>query len=197
MNILRHFLLWNLGLARAQGWPEREAGYFQFLRRHAEGKKRLVEIGCWQGVSTLFLRECMASDGVLYAVDPYGPGRLGCNFAQIIAHRHVNRLSRGQVIWIRRTEAEASRLLAGQGDFDFILIDHVPSYEAMKSAWENWSGRMASNGLVIALGTNRVSLTPEEDPGSCDYSDTVMRQDPRYQVVESFGQYAVFLRKDQ
>jgi predicted O-methyltransferase YrrM len=194
MRVLGHFLRWRLGLAQPQSWPEREEGYFQFLRRYAEGRRRLVEIGCWQGVSTFCLRQQMASEGVLYAVDSYEPGRLGFNFSQIIAHHHVNRLSRGRVIWLRHTEAEASRILAGQEGFDFILIDHVPSYEAMKSAWENWSDRVIPGGVILALGTGRHKISTNELPSSYHYGVEVMRQDRRYQVVEQYDQYTAFLR---
>ena len=64
---------WLFGLAPAEVWTtsaEREC-----LVRHASGCRRIVEIGVWHGGTSKSLRAAIAPSGVLYAVDPYPPGR--------------------------------------------------------------------------------------------------------------------------
>ena len=64
-----HYLNYRLGRASAltQTTEAERAG----LRRHAQGRKRLAEIGVFHGVNTRAFREAMAADGVLLAVDPF------------------------------------------------------------------------------------------------------------------------------
>ena len=68
---------WRLGLTAADHWmmPDESA----CLLGHAAGKKRLAEIGVWEGGTTRRLREVMAPGGLLFAIDPYPPGRSGIN----------------------------------------------------------------------------------------------------------------------
>src|SRR5438552_13493797 len=129
MRVLTHFLLWNLGLAKVSTWYT--PAEVNCLERHATGKHRLVEIGCWQGVNTRLLRSVMAPDGVLFAVDPYSPGRLGFSAQQIIAHREVGRLQKGRVRWIRLTDVEAARQFVDQCEapVEFVFSDCVNSFD--------------------------------------------------------------------
>ena len=55
------------------------------LAKHAAGKKRLVEVGVWHGVTTRLLRSVMDPAGVYFAIDPYVTGRLGFSAPQQIA----------------------------------------------------------------------------------------------------------------
>ena len=82
-----HFLFWKMGLAPADTQTteaERAA-----LARYAKDTRRLVEIGVWHGVTTTILRRVMAADGILFAVDPFFPGRLGFSVQKLIAHGEV------------------------------------------------------------------------------------------------------------
>ena len=80
-----HFGLWLLGLARAE--TQTTAAERACLARHAAGRKRLVEIGVWHGVTTRVLQGTMAQHGVLYAVDPFPVGRLRFSMQAVIARR--------------------------------------------------------------------------------------------------------------
>lgn len=72
MRVIAHFARWLVGLvpAETQTTPAERA----CLVHHAAGCRRLVEIGVWHGVTTAALRAAMASDGMLYAVDPFPRG---------------------------------------------------------------------------------------------------------------------------
>ena len=148
MSVLAHFLKWQVGLARAETQTtdaERDC-----LAKHAAGKKCLVEIGVWHGVTTCRVRAAMAADGVLYAIDPYPTGRLGVSFQKRIAHSGVERIPNGRVEWVRKTGVDAARDLASElaGKVDFIFVDGDHSYDGLKGDWEAWGGLVAPGGAV-------------------------------------------------
>src|SRR4051794_36197858 len=78
------------------------------LANHARGQKRIVEIGVWQGATTRRLREAMARDGVIFAVDPYITGRLGISLPRVIARSTVKASRNGEVRWLRMTGVDAA-----------------------------------------------------------------------------------------
>lgn len=196
MRVLTHFLLWNAGLARAEtqtSEPERAC-----LARHAEGRRRLVEVGVWHGVTTCRLRRAMNTDGVLFGVDPYPPGRLGFSAQRVIARREVERSSGGEVRWLRLTGVEAARLLAEECEppLDFVFIDGDHSYEGLRGDWEAWSGLVAPGG-VVALHDSCSSAEREiEDAGSVRYTRDVVRRDARYELAEVIDTLTVMRRKE-
>jgi predicted O-methyltransferase YrrM len=196
LRVLTHFLLWNAGLARAEtqtSEPERAC-----LARHAEGRRRLVEVGVWHGVTTCRLRRAMNSDGVLFGVDPYPPGRLGFSAQRVIARREVERSSGGEVRWLRLTGVEAARHLAEECEplLDFVFIDGDHSYEGLRGDWEAWSGLVAPGG-VVALHDSCSSAEREiEDAGSVRYTRDVVRRDARYELAEVIDTLTVMRRKE-
>src|ERR1700726_1292695 len=88
MLVTQHFALWMLGLASAETQSSEHER--RCLAHHARGKKKLVEIGVWHGVSTCVLRCAMDPDGELLCVDPYPAGRFGFSVQQVIAQRTVS-----------------------------------------------------------------------------------------------------------
>ena len=134
LRVASHFLLWSVGLARAEtqtSTAERAA-----LSEAARGRRRLVEIGVWHGVTTARLRASMDPEGVLYAVDPFQPGRLGFSMQRVIAVREVGRIGGGKVHWVRLPGALAAEQILREGPVDFIFIDGDHSYEGLRSDWE-------------------------------------------------------------
>jgi hypothetical protein len=59
------------------------------IARHAVRRKRIAEIGVFQGVTTRRLREVMHPEGVLFAIDPFYKNRLGVCLYKMIAAREV------------------------------------------------------------------------------------------------------------
>src|SRR5437016_13565869 len=106
MNVLIHFVKWKLGVARAE--TQTTEAERSCLAAHAAGKRRLVEIGVWHGVTTCRIRAAMAPEAVLYAVDPYPTGRLGVSFQRKIARQEVVRVKRGRGVWGRQTGGQAA-----------------------------------------------------------------------------------------
>src|SRR6185503_4484059 len=184
MRVMAHFLLWSLGLAR----PETQTSDAErdCLAHHAGGKKRLVEIGVWHGVTTCRLRQAMSSDGILFAVDPYPIGRLGFSAQQIIAHREVSRVLNGSVRWIRATGAEAARYYSTSGGetIDFVFIDGDHSYEALRGDWEGWSPFIAKGGIVALHDSHSSNARQINDAGSVIFTNEVILLDPRFELIE-------------
>jgi predicted O-methyltransferase YrrM len=191
---LVHFLKWQVGLAAAQTqttFAERDC-----LARQAQGKRCLVEIGVWHGVSTCRLRTAMADSGVLYAVDPYPVGRLGVSFPRRIARAEVRRVSNGRVEWIRLTGVEAARTLAANlaGKVDFVFIDGDHSYDGLRGDWEGWAPLLAPGGVVALHDSRSTSARPIDDAGSVRYTQEVIRADQRFAVTDEIDSLTVLRR---
>ena len=195
MRVLTHFVLWSLGLARAETQTtdaERDC-----LARHAAGRKRLVEVGVWHGVTTRRLRTAMAPDGVLFAVDPYPAGRLGFSAQRLIARREVAAAANGSVCWLRTTGVQAARdpAVAEGGPVDFVFIDGDHSYEGLRGDWEAW-GPFVAPGGIVALHDSRSSATRRiDDAGSAAFTREVIRHDPRFEPVEAVDTLTVLRRR--
>jgi predicted O-methyltransferase YrrM len=194
MNTVCHFILWKLGLAAATTQTtdaERDC-----LAKHATGRRCVVEIGVWHGVTTSRLLQAMAPDGILFAVDPYPPGRLGVSFPQWIAHRQVKQASNGRVRWIRSTGAEAARAFPSLSRdlADFLFIDGDHSYEGIRQDWEGWSPLVAPDGVVALHDSNPTPTHPIEEAGSVQYTRQVILHDPRFQLLEVVDSLTVLRR---
>lgn len=190
-----HYLRWLLGLS--QPITQTTAAERDTLARHATGRRRLVEIGVFHGVTTRRLRETMAADGLLWAVDPFPPNRFGFSYAERIAHATAGGCERGDCRWIRDTGAAAAQMYATQESqpVDFIFVDGDHSWEGIRADWEGWSPLVAPQGIV-ALHDSR--STPErniEDAGSVRYTNSVIRVDPRFLVIETVDSLTVLQRQ--
>jgi predicted O-methyltransferase YrrM len=192
---LTHFLLWNVGLTRAE--TQTSEAERACLARHAEGRRRLAEVGVWHGVTTCRLRRAMAQDGVLFGVDPYPPGRLGFSAQRFIARREVSKSEGGEVRWLRLTGEEAARRLARDGaqPVDFVFIDGEHSYEGLRRDWESWSGLVAPGGVVALHDSCSSASRDIEDAGSVRYTREVIRLDARFEVAEVVDTLTVLRRK--
>ena len=88
------------------------------LAKHASGKKSLVEVGVFQGVTTCALRKAMDPKGTLYGIDPFYRNRLGICYHQIIAER------------------------------DFVFIDGDHSWEGIETDWLGFSPLICKGGII-------------------------------------------------
>ncbi len=194
MRTLPHFLLWNMGLAEAETQTTRAER--NCLERHAANKRHLVEIGVWHGVTTACLREVMAPDGVLVAVDPYPRGRLGVSLPRIIAKREVGRLSCGTVRWVRTTGAEAAERHAARRTepIDFIFIDGDHSYDAIAADWYGWSPLVGRRGVVALHDSRSGAGRNLDDAGSAVFTREVILQDPQFAVIDEVDTLTVIQR---
>lgn len=194
MSVLIHYLKWQFGLAPAT--TQTTSSERDCLAAHAAGKRCLVEIGVWHGVTTRRLRTVMASGGVLYAVDPYPVGRLGISFQQRIAQSEVGKVRNGRVEWVRQTGAAAARELAAPlvGTVEFAFIDGDHSYDGLKADWEGWSNLLAPNAIIALHDSRSTSLRPINTAGSVVFTRDVIRNDERFELVDEVDSLTVLRR---
>lgn len=190
-----HFGLWCLGVAHAE--TQTTDAERACLARHAAGKKRLVEIGVWHGVTTRLLRNAMAENGVLYAVDQFPVGRLRFSMQQVIARREVSKAPHGSIVWIRAKSVETARQYAASGCplVEFVFIDGDHSYDGLLGDWENWISLLGPDGIV-ALHDSRSSASRSIDgAGSVRFTSDVVLKDPHFDVVEVVDTLTVLRRR--
>jgi len=193
MRVLAHFVLWRLGLAVAE--TQTTAAERDCLARHASGKKRLVEIGVWHGVTTSRLRQAMAPDATLLAIDPYPVGRLRFSMPMAVARREVSKVSNGCVKWLRQTGVVAATSLGPSENFDFVFIDGEHTYEGLKVDWTGWSPRLVQGGIV---GLHDSRSTPQrqiDDAGSVRFTTEVILNDPCFEIVDAVDSLTVLRRR--
>ena len=187
-------MLWLLGFAQAETQTsDRER---ICLARFAAGRKRLVEIGTWHGVSSSCLRRVMAPDGVLICVDPYPVGRFGFSSQRLIALKEVSKVRNGTVSWVRMTGADAGRQFADKGEpaVDFIFIDGDHSYDGLRQDWEVWSGLVATGGLIALHDSCSSAARKIDGAGSVIYTREAILNDPRFRLIERVDTLSVLER---
>jgi predicted O-methyltransferase YrrM len=190
VTVLVHYLCWAIGFAGPE--TQTTAAERECLVRYASGRRRLVEIGVWHGLTTSRLRSVMAPDGVLSAVDPFPPGRLGFSAQKRIARYEVGRIRNGVVRWIETNSAQAS---VGHEPVDFILIDGDHSERGALQDWLAWS-RLVQQGGIVAIHDSRSTPTRAiDDAGSVKVTNEVILRDHRFEPREVVDSLTVLARR--
>jgi predicted O-methyltransferase YrrM len=195
MAVFAHFVKWTFGLATAEAVTS--ASEAEALARHARGKKRLAEIGVWEGGTTKRLRAAMAPDGTLFAVDPFPPGRLGFSTHRLIATREVASPANGTVVWIRKTSADAAtdrRVLEG-GGFQFVFLDALHTYEGVRDDWIAWSPLVEPGGVIAIHDSRSTPGGHAADGGGVRFTTEVILRDTRFVLAETVDSLTVLFRK--
>ncbi len=165
----------------------------ELLRKYAENRATIVEIGVAEGGSAYEMRQVMAADGVMYLIDPHVSCFGKLSPARLVAHRLVGQVTRGDVRWIQ----EFSPLPADgwSTPIDFLFIDGDHSHEGVSSDWELWTPHLASRGHV-ALHDARLGVPwthAEEGPVVLLRR---LRDDPGWTVVDEVDSLAVLRRAE-
>jgi predicted O-methyltransferase YrrM len=195
MKTIVHFLKYQLGVVQAE--TSVTTAEWDCIAAHASGRCCLVEVGVWHGVTTSRLRRVMASDGTLFAVDPYPVGRMGISMPRQIAVSEVRRVPNGRVRWVRKTGAAAASGLAVElaGRIDFIFIDGDHSYEGLRSDWDGWSGLVAPGGSVALHDSRSSPARRIDDAGSVRFASEVINFDPRFETADTIDSLTVLRRR--
>ena len=171
------------------------AGERAALQWYSRGKRRGLEFGVYEGVTTCLIAEELASDGILYSIDPFLNGRLGICWGKLIATVMIRRSGlRERVQLVEKYSYEAVDCITGQ--FDFIFVDEDHSLQGIARDWVDWSKRVSPGG-VIALHD---SLAATSNPavarlGSVEYFDSQIRHDDRFEIVEQVDSLSVLIRR--
>lgn len=119
------------------------------FRRFSSGKKRLVEIGVFEGASGAIFRSAMASDGVLHLIDPFIPDSMNPALCgrPWMARLNVARVLNGSVVWHHDLSSSVAKTWKGPIDFLFIDGDHTEA--SCRQDWEQWSPFVEQDGAVL------------------------------------------------
>ena len=190
MRVLTHYIAWTLGVAP----PETQTTQAErdCLVRHATGRRRLVEIGVWHGVTTKRLRGAMDPGGVLTAVDPFPAGRLGFSLQERIAHSEVDAIGNGRVAWVRTTGADAAR---NHAPVDFVFIDGDHSEDGLLADWRAWSPIVEAGGIVALHDSRSSDDRTIDDAGSVKVTNTVILPDRRFALIDAVDSLTVLRRE--
>lgn len=178
----RYYIEYRLGAKHA--YTQTSIAEQQCLCRHATGKKRLVEIGVYQGANTLKFREVMDPQGLIIGVDPYYRslrGLKGSGWTRCIAHAEVAKSQHGSVIWIEDLGKNAVNHPSVQSHLpvDFLFIDGDHSWQGIAGDWEAWNHHIVRGGIVALHD----SINSELD--SARFTREVIVPDQRFSVVET------------
>ena len=126
------------------------------LRELARGRRRVVEIGVYEGSSAVVLCEVLEPAAELHLVDPFGHHAAalpaGWGATERASRRVVSRAARRHdgpsVLWHVDFSANvALRWTAGEVDLLFVDGDH--SEEGVTEDWARWHGHVAPGGVVV------------------------------------------------
>ena len=127
----------------------------------------------------------MKEDGLVVAVDPFPPGRLGFSYSEAIARWNVGRHRRGRVVFAKvlgKDAPTACGALAGRR-VDFLFIDGDHSYDGIRGDWEAWRDLIAPRGVVAFHDSQAVpGMSPDIEEGSVRYVRDVVMADFRFRL---------------
>jgi MMP 1-O-methyltransferase len=125
------------------------------LRAVAQGRRRVVEIGVYEGSSAVVLCEVLDPGAELHLIDPFGhhgwalPAGWGATegASRRVVQRARRRASGPRVTWhVDYSAAVASRW---DGAVDLVFVDGDHSEEGARADWEGWHGFVSPGGVVL------------------------------------------------
>jgi MMP 1-O-methyltransferase len=123
----------------------------------AQGAKRVVEIGVYEGSSALLLQAALGPDAELHLIDPFGrhPDALPSGWgatewaSRRVLARGERRLGRSapRVRW--HPELSAQVAASWKQELDLVFIDGDHSEAGCELDWTSWRGFVAKGGHVV------------------------------------------------
>jgi predicted O-methyltransferase YrrM len=152
-----------------------------------------VEIGTYQGVSSVHIANAMRPAGTLWCVDPWPESAGMPNECLSICARHFRRSGLTERIKvIRAFSCDAGGLLPMEVDFAFIDGDH--SWSGVDTDWKLIAPRIRKNGFVCLHD----SVVPVQEPwrshDSTRYFKEVISNDSQFELVRIVHSLAILRR---
>jgi MMP 1-O-methyltransferase len=131
---------------------EADAG---LLRATAAGRRRVVEIGVYEGSSAAVLCEVLGPDAELHLIDPFGEHGwalpAGWGATEGASRRVVDRARRRhdgpKVTW--HVDYSAAVAASWEGAADLVFIDGDHSEDGVRADWDGWNGFVEPGGAVV------------------------------------------------
>jgi hypothetical protein len=193
----------NLRFCRSQYYPfPRDLSFppeKTLLKKWADGRRTLVEIGVFEGAASRLLRSAMASDGVLHLIDPF----VEVPDSKLTARPWMARLSvlrtlNGKVRWHRDYSCRVVK--NWREPLDFLLIDGDHAESAVRNDWSLWNG-FARIGAVVLFHDARFGRGDgscwDGWPGPSKVVEELFRgphTSPHWDIVDEAGSLVVVKR---
>ena len=125
------------------------------LRQVAAGRRRVVEIGVYEGSSAVVLCEVLDRDAELHLIDPFGehgwalPAGWGATegASRRVVERARRRHDGPNVTWHVDYSAQVAARWSQPVDLVFIDGDH--SADGVRTDWRDWHGLVQPGGAVL------------------------------------------------
>jgi MMP 1-O-methyltransferase len=151
------------------------------LRSVAQGRRRVVEIGVYEGSSAVVLCEVLDAGAELHLIDPFGhhgwalPAGWGATEGasrRVVAR--ARRRARGpRLEW--HVDYSAAVAARWQGDVDLVFIDGDHSEEGVRADWEGWHEFVAPGGAVLFHDARLTQAGGRGLPGPTAVVDSLFR----------------------
>ena len=132
------------------------------------GKRCIVEVGVFEGVTSEIFCRVMDPGGRLYLVDPFYPETrlekfLNISFTQWIAVRTVRSWSQ-RLQFVRQPSNVAAAALRLRGKAELIFIDARHDYESVLEDFQSWSPMLAEDAAIAFHDSHVCTARPELQP---------------------------------
>ena len=125
------------------------------LRSVAAGRRRVVEVGVYEGSSAVVLCEVLDPEAELHLIDPFGEHRwalpAGWGATEGASRRVVERARRRshgpRVTW--HVDYSAAVAARWTGPVDLVFIDGDHSEAGVRADWDGWHGFVEPGGAVL------------------------------------------------
>jgi predicted O-methyltransferase YrrM len=125
------------------------------LRATAAGRRRVVEIGVYEGSSAAVLCEVLDEGAELHLIDPFGqhgwalPAGWGATegASRRVVERACRRHHGPRVTW--HVDYSAAVAQRWDGAVDLVFIDGDHSEEGVRADWDGWHGFVAPDAAVV------------------------------------------------
>jgi hypothetical protein len=174
-----HYIRYRLGLdPAATQMTEAER---VLLRQLAPGRKKIVELGTFEGVSALIMREAMDADAELCCIDPFPIGRIPFSIQLAISKREIRRSKNGRVRILRLYSYEAIRGWDKMIDLLYMSGDH--SFEGACRDFSDWGKFLKPGGLILIQTCHSCPAKPVADHvGPRRLVEQVVSNDPAFKI---------------
>lgn len=154
------------------------------LGRFAARAKVAVEIGSYQGVSAAVIAKSLASDGILYCVDPWPAEGGRQNPCFDIFRRHICREGvESRIKIIREFSTNVEHELPEGIDFAFIDGDH--SWVGIENDWTLISTRIVPGGIICLHDTAVPARESWRVFDSTHFFDQRIASDAAFELIDT------------
>jgi len=152
------------------------------LKKYLPGKKRIVEIGVFEGFTSHLLAAASDTDATVYGVDPFFCGRIGISWGRKITEAYNREhLKNGKLRLISRLSTEVGGRVPATIDYVFIDGDH--SLKGIAEDWAFWSKRLEVGGIIALHDTAGGSGLHAREFGSHIYFREHIQFDDHFKVM--------------